>query len=493
MLPIILHSRIGKHAADRVVGPSPEGRTGWSRDPERRQSENPDAHLPPLLEAVAPADDRGPTLPSVQVAGLEHAAPDAHPAARLPPLWARVEAAPRRAVDVSEVQVAAMADAKRSGLNETMRMTRTPRNAAGNRARRRAIYARKSTKQVRDAEDKSVTTQVENARAFAAARGWTVDDAHVYVDDAISGAETTKLANRKRCLDAIAAGDPPFQVLLMRDQSRFSRRDGDEAFAELKAIKKAGVQIHYYGDGSTFEYGTLATNVVGFMKSEIAAEYRRQIASMTAETLRRKATAGHVTGGHVFGYDIVSVNSHKERRVNAAEAAIVVRACELYASGVGYATIASTLNAEGAPAPRTWQDPTSVWSAGSVRELVNRPLYRGEIVYGRTKKRNIEGKVEPTKRAPSDWIRVPAPELRILSPEPLGRRRGAHRFDAVAVATRRARAAARPTRRRGVAVRARRARPLWRLRRLDGSRLVEVGRAPDLRVPLLSVAAAGRD
>ena len=94
----------------------------------------------------------------------------------------------------------------------------------------------------------------------------------------------------------------------------------------------------------------------------------------------------------------------------------VVRA-ELYASGVGNATIASTLNAEGAPAPRTWKDPTCVWSAGSVRELVNRPLYRGEIVYGRTKKRNIEGKVEPTKRAPSDWIRVQAPELRILSPE----------------------------------------------------------------------------
>ena len=177
-----------------------------------------------------------------------------------------------------------------------------------------AVYARKSTLQVRDAEDKSVATQIENARAFAAARGWNVDEAHIYADDAVSGAETRKLANRKRCLDAIASGDAPFQVLLMRDESRFSRRDGDEAFAELKAIRRAGVQIYFYGDGSTFEYGTLATNVVGFLKSEIAAEYRRQIAAMTAEALRRKAVAGHVTGGRVFGYDIVPVNSHKERR-----------------------------------------------------------------------------------------------------------------------------------------------------------------------------------
>jgi hypothetical protein len=65
-----------------------------------------------------------------------------------------------------------------------------------------ALYTRKSTKQARDAEDKSVATQVDNARAFAAARGWTVDEAHIYIDDAISGTETVKLANRKRCLDA---------------------------------------------------------------------------------------------------------------------------------------------------------------------------------------------------------------------------------------------------------------------------------------------------
>jgi hypothetical protein len=38
-------------------------------------------------------------------------------------------------------------------------------------------------------------------------------------------------------------------------------------------------------------------------------------------------------------------------------------------------------------------------------------------VYGRTKKRNIEGKVEPTKRASAEWIRIQAPELRIFSPE----------------------------------------------------------------------------
>lgn len=85
--------------------------------------------------------------------------------------------------------------------------------------------------------------------------------------------------------------------------------------------------------------------------------------------------------------------------------------------GLGYAGIAAILNGEGAPAPRTWKDPASKWSAGSVRELVNRPLYSGELVYGATKKRNIEGKVDPTRRPASEWIRIPAEDPRILPPE----------------------------------------------------------------------------
>jgi DNA invertase Pin-like site-specific DNA recombinase len=52
-------------------------------------------------------------------------------------------------------------------------------------ARRRApmiaaIYARKSTDQNIADEEKSVTRQVEHARAYAARKGWTVAEEHVY-------------------------------------------------------------------------------------------------------------------------------------------------------------------------------------------------------------------------------------------------------------------------------------------------------------------------
>ena len=53
-----------------------------------------------------------------------------------------------------------------------------------------AIYARKSTDQSAVAnEAKSVRRQIDHARAYAARKGWTVDQAHIYSDDGVSGAE----------------------------------------------------------------------------------------------------------------------------------------------------------------------------------------------------------------------------------------------------------------------------------------------------------------
>ena len=59
----------------------------------------------------------------------------------------------------------------------------------------------------------------------------------------------------------------------------------------------------------------------------------------------RKARAGHVTAGRVFGSDNVEVlgpngkRSHVTRRINESEAAIVRRIFEMCAAGTGYTGI----------------------------------------------------------------------------------------------------------------------------------------------------------
>jgi Resolvase, N terminal domain len=121
--------------------------------------------------------------------------------------------------------------------NDGLRTLRLRPPAANGEQMIAAIYARKSTKQ-RGADDeaRSVQRQFENARAFAAERGWTVE--RVYSDDAIiSGTETRKLKGRQKLLDAIVSGKTPFQGVVMRDESRFSRGEADLAIGELKPIE----------------------------------------------------------------------------------------------------------------------------------------------------------------------------------------------------------------------------------------------------------------
>jgi hypothetical protein len=113
--------------------------------------------------------------------------------------------------------------------------------------------------------------------------------------------------------------------------------------------------------------------VSGFA-DEVEREKARQ---RTYDAMRRKAEAGHVTGGLTFDYANVRVNGHVAREINPAEAAVVTRIFELAASGAGARRTAHALNAEGAlsPAPRRNGRPRA-WAPSSVRAILTRSLYR---------------------------------------------------------------------------------------------------------------------
>ena len=103
-----------------------------------------------------------------------------------------------------------------------------------------AIYARKSTDQNLPDEEKSVTRQVERARTYAACKGWTVADAHVYADDGISGAEFMKRPGYVALMNALRPR-PPFQALIVMERSRLGRSLDEVPYA-LKRITDAGVR-----------------------------------------------------------------------------------------------------------------------------------------------------------------------------------------------------------------------------------------------------------
>src|SRR5262245_35981696 len=108
-----------------------------------------------------------------------------------------------------------------------------------------AIYARKSTDQTGVAdEQKSVARQVEHARAYATRKGWIVDEACVFVDDGISGAEFANRPGFLRLMNALKPR-PPFQVLIMSEESRLGREAIEPAYA-LKQLVTAGVRVFFY-------------------------------------------------------------------------------------------------------------------------------------------------------------------------------------------------------------------------------------------------------
>src|ERR671913_1375528 len=162
-----------------------------------------------------------------------------------------------------------------------------------------AVYARKSTDQSAIADEaKSVTRQIAHARSYAERKGWSVPDACIFVDDGISGAE---FANRPGFVRLMAAlkPRPPFQVLIMSEESRLGREAIETAYA-LKQLLQAGVRVFFYLEDRerTFDSPTdkLLMSVAAFA-DEMEREKARQ---RTYDAMQRKAKAGHNCGGRTF-------------------------------------------------------------------------------------------------------------------------------------------------------------------------------------------------
>ncbi len=298
-----------------------------------------------------------------------------------------------------------------------------------------AIYARKSNEDDRNEDNRSTGRQVEQARRYVETRGGGVLVDQVYVDEEVSGAEFKARAGLLRFLDALKNGRP-FSALVMMDESRLGREQIETQYT-LKQITDTGTRVFYYQTGEEAKLDTSLDKIMSALKMFGNEQEREKTRQRCRDAAERKARQGHVAGGRCFGYANVRMRGDRPaepgesydyivRRVNPEEAAVVVGIFRAFAAGWGMVKIAKALSlAPGyADLSREYfggqkvlppRERTVGWDPMTVRQVLHRRLYRGEVVWGKTTRTDRDGRAGVVlKRDPSEWLRREEKHLRIL-------------------------------------------------------------------------------
>jgi site-specific DNA recombinase len=152
------------------------------------------------------------------------------------------------------------------------------------------------------------------------------------------------------------------------------------------------------------------------------ALFLKDLAAKTHRGLRGRVEKGKAGGGLCYGYDVVKRTDSEgepirgERKINAAEAAVVRRIFREFAAGRSPRAIATDLNRDGIPGPfgHTWGDTTIRGHASRGNGVVNNELYAGVLVWNRQRfiKDPSTGKRVSRPNPEAKWIRTEVPELR---------------------------------------------------------------------------------
>ncbi len=289
-----------------------------------------------------------------------------------------------------------------------------------------AAYARFSSDRQ---SPSSITDQIRKCREFAERQGWCLDDQHIYMDEAVSGA-TDDRAGLRQLLAAATARPRPFDVVLIDDTSRLSRQLID-ALRITEELLFAEVRLVFVSQGidSDSEQAEMLLATHGMVDSS----YIRELAKKTYRGMEGRALERMHTGGRCFGYcnqpieDASKTDSYGRPViigvrlvVDEAEAETVQRIFSLYADGSSLKRIAKLLNAESIVSPRPQTSKISrSWCPSSIRKILSNDRYRGLVFWGKTRKVRSprSGKRVQRDRPPTEWVKVEMPEQRIVSDE----------------------------------------------------------------------------
>lgn len=296
-----------------------------------------------------------------------------------------------------------------------------------------AIYARYSSENQREA---SIEDQIRKCRDFAAQRGWTVLEEHIYFDKAQTGFSVENRESFNKLYSLITSGKAPFQYLLIDETSRLSRNI-NQALNIHTTFRFHNVQVFCVSQGidSSQEF---SEEMIAFhaIKDHM---FIKETGKRTHRGLEGQFLKGFSTGGKHYGYKSKPVYTDKKDiygnpivegyvlEIDQEEANVIREIFELFGErGWSAKRIANFLNKrlleKGSPKPprgKLWSVATIIGSKNRNRGILNNELYIGKIVWNRTtnKKNPITGKKKIIPNSPEYWKIIIKEEYRIISDE----------------------------------------------------------------------------
>jgi len=260
------------------------------------------------------------------------------------------------------------------------------------KGKRIATLARFSTDKQDDA---SIDDQERAIVRFIEPRGGRVaGEQLVFRDVARSGADYATREGLQSLLAAIRGGQ--VDVVVADSQSRLARK-GWRVGQLLDNCKFQGVRVLTV-DGK-LDTDRDGWELVSGVQGIIDEQQRKQIARETFRSLRAKAEKGHATGRPPFGYKTVPLveedgsvvksrhgKARKDWAIHEEHADVVRILAELMLDPAfpSAEAVAAELNQRGLPHPVGGR-PTDTpgWKGPTIREMCRRPIYKGDVVWGR--------------------------------------------------------------------------------------------------------------
>lgn len=253
---------------------------------------------------------------------------------------------------------------------------------------------------------RSTQDQLQALRIVSEAMGRA--SIRTFADEAVSGSALANRPGLQALLAAVARGE--IDKVRAESLDRLSR--DQEGIAHIyKRLQYAGVILETLAEG---QVNDLHVGLKGTMNQMFLVD----LGNRTRRGLVARVKDGFSGGGRCYGYDLAAKG---ELTINPHQAGVIREIFERYAAGESPRAIAHTLNAAREPGPRggKWTPSTIHGDRRAQDGILHQELYIGVRVFNRRKfrKHPDTGKRSSVLNPPEDWIRQPAPDLRIIDDE----------------------------------------------------------------------------